>query len=259
MRINSIKWLNNRRYRILTPYSPSEQNTIYQARDGNYRDRKVLVCIKELRSQDPARMFEVADILSTLNHPNLLKFLDFFAENGRHYFVFQYLNGTDLELLISKTRELPIPKIIEWAVEMCDVLHYLHTQPQPILYRNWSPTNLMIGAQGHAILIDLSQLARYVPEKRLQVHWVRGFEIPDLAGAPASDIYGLSSVLHYVLTRRHPVLEPPMSYLERPILEHNPDVPPPFAAIVEKALQFRPEDRYQSAAEMKAALQALSS
>jgi serine/threonine protein kinase len=77
--------------------------------------------------------------------------------------------------------------------------------------------------------------------------------------SPASDVYGTGALLHYLLTRSDPRQEVPFTWAERPIKRFNPHVPDNFSAIVNKALEFSPEDRYPDSAAMLTALRALRS
>jgi len=71
---------------------------------------------------------------------------------------------------------------------------------------------------------------------------------------PAGDIYALGATLHHLLTRRDPRLVPPFSFDQKPISAYNPAVPDSLAMVVMRALNYDPEQRYQSAEEMKHAL-----
>jgi outer membrane protein assembly factor BamB len=72
---------------------------------------------------------------------------------------------------------------------------------------------------------------------------------------PLSDVYSLGATLHHILTRQDPRGEPPFTFDRRPIKEFDPEVPDTLIAIIDKAVQRDPADRWQSAAEMKAALE----
>jgi len=101
-----------------------------------------------------------ANILATLNHPAIPKIFDFFDQNDRMYLVMEYINGSDIETLLSKTRELPIDKLIEWSIDLCDVVGYLHTQPNPIVFRDLKPSNIMVDNFGKVRLIDVDNFGK---------------------------------------------------------------------------------------------------
>ncbi|MCC6802091.1 MAG: serine/threonine-protein kinase, partial [Anaerolineae bacterium] len=175
--------------------------------------------------------------------------------------VMEYVNGSDLELLISKTKELPLEKVLEWAIDLCDVLDYLHNQkPDPIVFRDMKPSNVMIDNLGKVRLIDFGIAKTFVSGVKHTMIGTEGYSAPEQYKGdvtPQSDIYSLGATLHHLLTRKDPRLEPPFSFHERPILDYNNNVHPGIVGIIEKALSFKVEDRYQSCSEMKEALDGL--
>ncbi|MDX1995834.1 MAG: serine/threonine-protein kinase [bacterium] len=254
------------RYKILGMIGGGGQGAVYQARDLNFADIKRLVAIKEmlypeasLRAQTFKTFQREANILATLSHPAIPKIFDFFDQHNRAYLVMEYINGSDLEALLGKTKELPADKILEWAIDLCDVLQYLHTQPEPIIFRDMKPANIMVDSFGKVRLIDFGIAKVFTSGKHTMIG-TEGYSAPEQYKGdanPLSDIYSLGATLHHILTRKDPRLEPPFSFHERPIKDSNSKVPPGLAEVVEKALQMKPADRFASAAEMKAALDAL--
>lgn len=258
------------RYRILGVIGGGGMGTVYQARDLHFPDAKRFVAIKEMQSNtmDPnlrAQTFKTfqreANILATLSHPAIPKIFDFFDTNDRAYLVMEYITGSDLELLLSKTRELPVDKVLEWAIDLCDVLEYLHShKPEPIMFRDLKPANVMIDSLGKVRLIDFGIAKIFVSGVKNTMIGTEGYSAPEQYKGdvtPLSDIYGLGATLHHVLTRKDPRLEPPFSFHERAIKDLNPKVQPGFVTVVEKALANKAEERFQSCAEMKAALESV--
>lgn len=258
------------RYKILGVLGGGGQGSVYQARDLNFPDVRKLVAVKEmlnpatdpnLRASTLKTFQREANILATLSHPAIPKIFDFFDQNDRAYLVMEYINGSDLELLLSKTKELPIDKVIEWAIDLCDVLDYLHSySPEPIIFRDMKPSNVMIDSLGKVRLIDFGIAKAFVPNVKNTMIGTEGYSAPEQYKgnvSPLSDIYSLGASLHHVLTRRDPRLEPPFSFAERPIADLNPKAPRELIEIVEKAVEFDLDKRFQSCAEMKAALERL--
>ena len=258
------------RYKILGVLGGGGQGSVYQARDLNFPDVNKLVAVKEmlnpttdpkLRASTLKTFQREANILATLSHPAIPRIFDFFDWNDRAYLVMEYINGNDLEALLSKTKELPVNKIMEWAIDLCDVLEYLHNQqPEPIIFRDMKPSNIMVDHLGKMRLIDFGIAKTFDPSVRHTQIGTEGYSAPEQYKGnvtPLSDIYSLGATLHHVLTRRDPRLEPPFSFAERPILDFNSQVSPELAAIIEKAVEFEPKNRYQSCLEMKQALEAL--
>lgn len=259
-----------RRYKILGVLGGGGMGTVYQARDLNFPDVRKLVAVKEMLNPttDPAlhastlKTFQrEANILATLNHPAIPKIFDFFDQNDRVYLVMEYINGNDLETLLGKTKELPIEKIIDWAIELCDVVDYLHTQQKPIVFRDMKPSNIMIDSFGKIRLIDFG-IAKIFDSgvKKHTMIGTEGYCAPEQYKGDVttlSDVYSLGATLHHVLTRKDPRLEPPFSFAERPIQDFAPKAPDRLVNIVEKALAFEPQNRFQTAAEMKAEFEKL--
>ncbi len=258
------------RYKILGVLGGGGQGSVYQARDLNFPDVRKLVAVKEmlnpatdanLRASTLKTFQREANILATLSHPAIPKIFDFFDQNDRAYLVMEYINGSDLEILLSKTKELPMEKIIEWAIDLCDVLEYLHRhQPEAIIFRDMKPSNVMIDSLGKVRLIDFGIAKNFVPNVKNTMIGTEGYSAPEQYKgnvSPLSDIYSLGATLHHVLTRRDPRLEPPFSFAERPIPDLNPKTPPELVSLVEKAVEFEPSKRYQSCAEMKTELEYL--
>lgn len=258
------------RYKIIGVLGGGGQGAVYQARDLNFPDVRKLVAVKEmlnpatdpnLRAATLKTFQREANILAMLSHPAIPNIYDFFDWNDRAYLVMEYINGKDLEELISTTKELPVNKVIEWAVDLCDVLEYLHNQqPEPIIFRDMKPANVMIDNLGKVRLIDFGIAKKFDPTVKHTMIGTEGYSAPEQYKgnvSPLSDVYSLGATLHHVLTRRDPRLEPPFSFSERPILDLNEHVSRELAAVVEKAVEFETENRFQSCLEMKLALEAV--
>ena len=258
------------RYKIEGQLGGGGQGAVYQARDLNFPDARRLVAIKEMNvtSPDPnlraatMKTFQrEANILATLGHPAIPKIYDFFDQNDKAYLVMEYINGRDLEAILVKTKSLPIEKIVEWGIDLCDVLQYLHShQPEPIIFRDMKPANIMIDSLGKVRLIDFGIAKIFVSGLPQTMIGTEGYSAPEQykgKANPLSDIYSLGATLHHVLTRTDPRLHPPFSFSERPIPENNAEVGPELAAIVEKMLEFDPANRYQNLTEVKDALLAV--
>ncbi len=225
-----------------------------------------LWALKELRpqSQDPEtqaharRLFEQeASILSRLDHPNLPKIVDFFQDQGRACLVMEFIWGESLEKRLEQARSpLMERQVLQWAVQICDVLHYLHTRRPPIIFRDLKPSNIMVNNAGVIKLVDFG-IARTYKEGKLQDTIALGSEnyaAPEQWGQaqtdPRSDIYGLGATMYHLLAN----MPPSPAFLPTeptPLDALNPALSSKTVRIVSKAMARRREDRYQSAREMK--------
>lgn len=258
------------RYKIMGVLGGGGMGTVYQARDLNFTDVRKLVAIKEMQTQVSdaalrASMLKTfrreANILATLSHPAIPQIYDFFDLNDRAYLVMEYINGKDLEILLAQTKELPIDKVIDWAIDLCDVLDYLHTQkPDPIVFRDVKPSNIMIDSLGKVRLIDFGIAKTFVSGVKNTMIGTEGYSAPEQYKgdvSPQSDIYSLGATLHHILSRKDPRLEPPFSFHERPLATLNPKVPPALISVIDRALTFNSVERFRTCREMKEALEPL--
>ncbi len=244
---------------------------VYRARDLHFPNVHKWVAVKEMinLTHDSAlretmvRNFErEANILATLSHPAIPRIYDFFTQSQRSYLVLEYILGNDLEAILRKTDDFLLePQVISWAIELCDVLQFLHThEPEPLIFRDMKPSNVMINQFNHVVLVDFGIAKAFEVGQRGTMMGTEGYSPPEQyrgEASPLVDIYALGATLHHLLTRQNPQLEPPFTFAERPIPKYNPTVSPELEAVVYKALEYLPEDRYQSTEEMKQDLQAI--
>ncbi len=258
------------RYRILGIIGMGGMGAVYQGRDLHFPTVPKLVAVKEminmaqdqqLRETTMKNFEREAEILATLNHPAIPQIYDFFSFGDRAYLVMEYIQGKDLEGILNSTEDfLPIEQIRQWGIEICDVLSYLHNhEPEPIVFRDMKPSNVMIDHHRRVRLIDFGIAKTFQIGQPGTMIGTDGYAAPEQykgLASPSADIYALGATLHHLLTRRDPRLEPPFSFHKRPILELNPMVPEALAAVVMRAVNYNPEDRYASAEAMKQSLEA---
>ncbi len=238
---------------------------VYKAIDQNLG---VEVAVKEnlFTTEEYARQFRLeATILASLRQPNLPRVSDHFViEPQGQYLVMDFIEGEDLRQRLDRLGPLPEQEVIIIGVAMCDALAYMHTRQPMILHRDIKPGNVRITPTGHIYLVDFG-LAKVV-EGREATHtgaraMTPGYSPPEQYGTARtdgrSDIYSLGATLYCALTDSLPEdgLERAMNHIElTPILTHNPKVSVQVAQIVEKCLAVRPEDRYQTAEELRYSL-----
>ncbi|MBN1537008.1 MAG: serine/threonine-protein kinase [Anaerolineales bacterium] len=254
------------RYLIHSILGVGGMGAVYRARDLHFPNVVKWVAVKEMFNQanDPmirntiVRNFErEANLLATLDHSAIPRIYDYFTFNNRSYLILEFINGKDLE---AKLNEGPISEelLVKWAIELCDVLNFLHNhKPEPIIFRDMKPSNVMINQHEHITLIDFGIAKPFQTGQKGTMIGTEGYSPPEQyrgEATPQTDIYALGATLHHLITRRDPRLEPPFSFGERQIRVLNPEVSQEFEAIILRALQYNPEDRFPSAAAMKDAL-----
>jgi outer membrane protein assembly factor BamB/tRNA A-37 threonylcarbamoyl transferase component Bud32 len=256
------------RYLILGLLGAGGMSNVYKGRDLHFPNVQKLVAIKEMTSMvTDQTMHEMivtnfereADLLATLSHPAIPRIYDYFIHNNSLYLVMEFIDGSDLEALLAETDDfLPEQQVVEWAIELCDVLSYLHNhQPEPVVFRDMKPSNIMIDQHAHIRLIDFGIARVFQPGQKGTMIGTEGYSPPEQyrgEASPPGDIYALGATLHHLLTRRDPRIEPPFSFAERPIREINAAVSPELEAVINASLAYDPKSRYPSAEQMKQAL-----
>ena len=255
------------RYEVQDILGVGGMGTVYRARDTNFKAIR-LVAIKEMISQinDPLVRKKIylnyereSNILATLRHQSIPRIYDYFMRNDRAYLVMEMVMGKDLEEILSESVNFfPEATVIGWAIEVCDVLHYLHSnEPEQIVFRDIKPSNIMVTPSNHIMLIDFGIAKLFDPNQKNTMIGTQGYSPPDQyrgEATPKVDIYALGATMHHLLTLRDPRLEPPFSFNERPIKDINPNVSDELVTIIERAIEYDPKDRFESAEEMKEAL-----
>lgn len=242
--------------------------SVYRARDLHFPNVIKLVAVKEMINNAPDPLvrqtiiqnFErEANILVTLNHVAIPQIFDFFSIDERSYLVLEYVHGKDLEAILQENKgPLHEDNVTIWAIELCDVLEYLHSyKPEPIIFRDMKPSNVMINQQGRVVLVDFGIAKNFKTGQKGTMIGTEGYSPPEQYrgdATPVADIYALGATLHHLLTNHDPRMEAPFSFSERKIRSINSRVTLELEVVIDTALQYNPEERFQSVADMKNAL-----
>ncbi len=261
LQINSL--LKNR-YRIEEIIAKGGMGAIYAAFDESL---SVRVAVKEnlFTTDDSTRQFRrEATILASLRHPNLPRVTDHFVipDQGQ-YLVMDFVEGEDLKDRITRIVTLPEEEVALIGIAICDALMHMHTRKPPIVHRDIKPGNIKITPNGEIYLVDFGIAKISQPGQGTTVgaqSLTPGFAPPEQYGQgtdPRTDIYSLGATLYMALTGVIPTngLSRLMKQEElHPIREINPRISKELSAVIEKSLEVRKEDRYQSSEEFLHAL-----
>jgi serine/threonine protein kinase len=241
---------------------------VYQVerRDNNSTS---LWALKELRPQTEdqetqaharALFDQEATILAQLDHPNLPEVIDFFEEAGRAYLVMEFIWGVSLEKRLEQAQSpLMERQVLQWAVQISEVLDYLHNRQPPVIFRDLKPSNIMVSNAGVIKLVDFG-IARTYKENKLQDTIALGSEnyaAPEQWGQAQTDaradIYGLGATMYHLLANMPP--SPAFLPTEPTSLDAlNAALSAETVQIVSRAMARDRTDRYQTAEEMQRAL-----
>lgn len=259
----------NRRWQVLEKLAQGGMGKVFLATDLNLSKlghEKRLCIVKQLRDdffhQEDRKLavkffLREAQVLSTLNHPNIVAILDFFQEEENFYLVLEYVRGKNLEEMML-TRDAPFDsvQVIKWAIQISEVLHYLHTYDPPIIYRDLKPSNIMIDEHNQLKLVDFGIARPFEENQESTLVISQGYSPPEQyqgATDPRSDVYALGCTMFFCLTgkdSRALTVSNPQKL--------NPAVSEELGRIVQKATQQDMESRFQSALEIEEELTSLS-
>jgi serine/threonine protein kinase len=266
--------LLQRRYRIVRLLGHGNFGRVYQARDQRAGKSPRFVAIKQMPLQMIVDCERQADLRTNLIHPAIPQVFGYFATDSHSYLVKQFIRGATLEVILRQESDFLAEKsVISWAIQLCDVLDFLHNHPHhPVIFRDLKPSNIMIDRADQVHLVDF-ELARAFPPgffENQQPHYkhlrkgmafgTKGYSPPEQYRGlvrPESDIYALGATLHYLLTAQDPRKERPFTLQNHPIHTINPAVSPDLESIVMKALNLDMKERYTTAKEMQVALRRL--
>lgn len=263
-----MKRLLKNRYEITGVLGKGGMGCVYKVADRSRAG--AILAVKELRAdklsaaaaKDALAQFRTeARILARLTHPNLPKVFDYFSQNGAYYLVMEYVRGKTLEQMLRARRGKPMDELLalSWALQICRAMHFLSVQkPRPVVFRDLKPSNIMIDRTGRVKLIDFG-IARFFQEDKREdtyVYGTPGYAAPEQYGTGQtdvrSDLFSLGATLHHCLTGKNP----PESSLNFPDPRQvNPKLRKETSALISKALEPKREKRFQSAFEMKQAIQ----
>jgi serine/threonine protein kinase len=258
----------HQRYLIVGHAGRGGMSAVYQAVDTQSGNRHV--AIKEMSQgnlsadelvEATARFQQEADLLSSLHHPNLPTIYDGFSEDGRSFLVMEYIDGKTLLQMLKDSggRPLPVAHVLDYAIQLCDVLMYLHSHNPPIIFRDLKPTNVMVKGYGHVVLIDFG-IARFFKEGQAQdtvFLGSPGYAPPEQHGTsqtnPRSDLYSLGATLHCCLTGRDP-FHAADRFAFPPVQQMNPLVPVELDQLIQRMVSLDEQQRPNSALEVRQAL-----
>lgn len=263
------------KYKVLSKIGQGGMSVVYLAL--NERANKTWA-IKEIR-KDGVQDFTTVkqgliaetNILKSLNHKYLPSIVDVIDDDETFLIVMDYIQGKSLNVILRESMEqdgypISVEDTLSWAKQLCDVLYYLHTRPQPIIYRDMKPANVMLKPDGEISLIDFgtARVFKTGNSEDTTCLGTPGYAAPEQYGGngqtrPQTDIYCLGATLHHLITGRNPAATPfnfPKITQCRPtLLEETPkelrNILLGLEMIIDKCTQYEIKDRYQSCAELK--------
>jgi eukaryotic-like serine/threonine-protein kinase len=261
----------NGRYEIVRRIGGGGMGAVYLAKDRNLGDApRAVKEMVESHLDQAQHQKAIGDfkreslLLTSLEHPSIPTIYDYFYDesSSRFYLVMKYISGGDLasRMRAAAGGRIDEKTVTDWGMQVADVLDYLHSRPKAIIYRDLKPANLMIdGNTGRVMLIDFG-IARWVSqqqEKGVTAVGTMGYAPPELFSGrvqPASDVYSLGATMFHLLTGSDPQDNPLLifDFTKNPRPRQiAPSISTEMEQILMKAVEYKCEDRYRTAGELR--------
>lgn len=211
--------LQDGKFEIKKRIGTGGQGAAYLSRDSQGKEVVLKETIfpafvdKSVRKSSLERFQSETQTLLSLDHPNIARLYEAFVEDHRGYFVLEYIKGSNLHALVKEgvLSDLAVHKL---ALEMCDVLEYLHSQQ--LIHRDFTPDNLILTEDQKLKLIDFNVAQKINDGVTGTVVGKHSYIPPEQFRGKAchqSDYYAMGATIYYLLTGQDPE---PISQLNLP-------------------------------------------
>lgn len=261
--------LNNGKYRIIHKLGMGGQGTAYIAHASLSHASENEVVLKEfvlpvfpdprVRKSAAERFQEEANLLSGIDHDQVVGFIEIFIEDHRLYLVMEKVDGISLEDLVVGEGPQSEEVVIDLMISMARILRHLHSLTPPVIHRDFTPDNLILERSGQVKLIDFSVAMEFKNEITGQVVGKVNYIAPEQFQGKAStmsDIYSLGATSFFLLTGEAPEAistSSPLAFAR----ESSGKFSPSLDAIIRRCTATDLSKRYQSVDNLLVELQAL--
>ena len=264
------------KYQIMERLGQGGMSVIYHGYHPGLDRHVAIKVLHNSFADDPefrARFNREAQHIARLNHPNIVQVYDveYDPQSEKHFMVMELLEGKTvnrrLHDLAKDNQHMPLAEALHIIREAANALSYAHSQH--LIHRDIKPLNLMIKRDGHVVLTDFGIAKRVAGEQSMTAGAMVGtpaYMAPEQCmgqvGDERTDLYSLGAIFYEILTGEPPFkgespMETILKQLNAPIpsvLKFRPELPTKVDQLITKLLAKKPEDRYQSAADLLNAL-----
>jgi serine/threonine protein kinase len=274
------------RYQIVKHLASGGMADVFIANATGIEGFERYVVVKRIKQEQATnaafvKMFlDEARLAASLHHQHIVQVHDIGQDGGEYFFTMEYIHGEDLRSMLaavsSKKRQVPIAHVVTIMIAACGALHYAHEHRAPdrtplnLVHRDVSPSNILVGFDGSIKVVDFGIAKAALRTDQTKSGVLKGkvaYMSPEQCRGKSldrrSDIHALGIVLYELLTARR-LFKGDSDFMTMSAIvasripkpsQRRPDVSAELEAITLKALAKLPEERYQTADEMRRALE----
>jgi serine/threonine-protein kinase len=263
------------KYKLLNHIGTGGMGSVYLAEHQVMRHRVAIKLLSNSLAAQPSyleRFHQEARAAAALAHRNIIRAFDVDQHENFHYLVMEYVDGVDLQAIVSRNGPLAYETAANYAKQAAEGLAYAHRMG--LIHRDIKPANLLVDKEGTVKILDMG-LARFSDESQGSltmaydqkmigtVDYLAPEQALDSHKVDArADIYSLGCTLYFMLSGDAPF---PQGTIPQRLIQHQsaeptdirefrPDAPSELIAICKKMMAKSVDERYQSADEVAAAL-----
>ncbi|GKX67437.1 serine/threonine-protein kinase [Inconstantimicrobium mannanitabidum] len=248
--MNLVGSLFEDKYQIIDILGKGGMSTVYLAKDIRIQKLWAIKQVRKDENNSTVDLMAETNLLKRLDHAALPRIVDIVEKDDYIYVVLDFIEGISLDKKLMEIGVADEVTVLSWAKQICEVLSYLHSQkPNPIIYRDMKPANLMLTPQDKIKLIDFGIAREYKEDVSQDTAYIgtKGYAAPEQYGRhqtdARTDIYSLGVTLYHLATGKSPN-DPPFEI--KPARQVNPNLSEGFEVIIAKCTQQDPNLRYQS-------------
>ncbi|MFT3882687.1 MAG: protein kinase [Gemmatales bacterium] len=263
-------------YRVMDKIGAGGMGIVYLGEHEKLKRRVAIKILPEDKTKDKLsleRFYREARAAAALDHPNIVKAFDVSEQNGMHYLVMEYIDGTNLQKYVDTKGPLPWKTAVNILIQSCKGLQ--HASERNMVHRDIKPANILVDKTGQVKILDLGLARSFeVVQDNLTQDLSDGKDVmgsidyiaPEQAIANntvdvRADIYSLGATFYTLVTGKPPVegttaqkLLQHQMQLPPPINRLRPEIPEGLNQVLFRMMAKRPEHRFKTPNEVIAAL-----
>lgn len=155
-----------KRYQLLTKIGTGGMSTVYLALDTVLNKQWAAKEIKDVSDPEQRELIvqsivTEANMIKSFDHPAIPRIVDLVDEGGTLYVIMDYVEGRPLSAVLATDGPQPEDEVVNWGLQLCDALEYLHRRTPPVIYRDMKPSNVMLKPNGLVQIIDFGIAREY--------------------------------------------------------------------------------------------------